>query len=122
MRTGRAVWEPNRLPYAATVVAPELNSLLTGADHVDVKITEANVTLREFVSGVLEWQPGWIRMLFRARVVFARMLRLHDPSCRQVRARVPRRSRSPRVRRLGSSPSSGRPKTVTSCSRLLTPI
>jgi hypothetical protein len=25
----------------STVVAPELNPLLTGADHVDVKITEA---------------------------------------------------------------------------------
>jgi len=63
----------------STVVAPELNPLLTGADHVDVKITEADMTLREFVSGLLGWQPGWIRTLFRARVVFARLLRLRDP-------------------------------------------
>ena len=47
-----------------TIVAPELSSLLNGADHVDVKSTEADVTLREFVSGVLGWQPGWMRMLF----------------------------------------------------------
>ena len=63
----------------STIVAPELNPLLTGANHVDVKCTEADVTLREFVSGVLGWQPGWIRMLFRVRVVFARLLRLRDP-------------------------------------------
>ncbi len=30
----------------STIVAPELNPLLTVADHVDVKITEADVTLR----------------------------------------------------------------------------
>ena len=63
----------------STVVAPELNPMLTGADHVDVKITKANMTLREFVSGALGWQPGWMRMLFRARVVFARLLRLREP-------------------------------------------
>jgi Protein of unknown function (DUF2867) len=79
MREGSAVREPNTLPYAATVVAPELNPLLAGADHVDVKITEANATLREFVSGALGWQPGWMRMLFGARVVFARLLHLRNP-------------------------------------------
>ena len=63
----------------SAIVAPELNPLLTVADHVDVKIAEADVTLREFVSGALGWQPGWMRMLFRARVVFARLLRLRDP-------------------------------------------
>ena len=68
----------------STIVAPELNPLLTGADHVDVKSTEADVTLREFVSGALGYQPGWMRMLFRAmlfraRVVFARLLRLRNP-------------------------------------------
>jgi hypothetical protein len=63
----------------STIVAPELNPLLTGADHVDVKSAEANLTLREFVSGALGWQPHWIRMLFGARVVFARLLRLRNP-------------------------------------------
>ena len=62
----------------STMVAPELNSLLAGADHVDVKITEADLTLREFVSAALGWQPGWMRMLFGARVVFAHLLRLRD--------------------------------------------
>jgi hypothetical protein len=52
----------------STIVAPELNPLLTGADHIDVKSTEANVTLREFVSSALGWQPGW-----RAKFVWARL-------------------------------------------------
>jgi uncharacterized protein DUF2867 len=63
----------------STIVAPELNSLLAGADHVDVKITEADLTLREFVSSALGWQPGWMKMLFGARVVFAHLLRLRNP-------------------------------------------
>jgi hypothetical protein len=36
-----------------TIEAPELNPLLAGADHVDVKSTEVDATLREFVSGAL---------------------------------------------------------------------
>ena len=70
------------MPFS--ILAPELNPLLTGADHIDVKSTEADVSLREFVSGALGWQPGWMRRLFRAmlvraRVVFARLLRLRNP-------------------------------------------
>ena len=62
-----------------TIDAPELNPLLTGADHVDVRSTESDVTLREFVSGAIGWQPGWMRVLHRARTVFARLLCLRDP-------------------------------------------
>ena len=63
----------------STIVAPELSPLLTGANHVDVKTTEANLTLREFLSAALGYQLPWIRMLFGTRVVFARLLRLRDP-------------------------------------------
>lgn len=62
-----------------TIHPPELNPLLTGADHVDVKTTESDMTLREFVSAMVGWQPGWMNLLFRARTVFARLLRLRDP-------------------------------------------
>ncbi|MEU1076115.1 MULTISPECIES: DUF2867 domain-containing protein [unclassified Streptomyces] len=58
---------------------PELASILSGADHVDVKRTESEATLREFVAGALSWQPGWMKVLFRARTVLARLLRLRDP-------------------------------------------
>ena len=63
----------------STIVPPELNPLIAGADHVDVKITEADLTLREFLSGALGYQPTWMRMLFGARVVFAHLLRLRNP-------------------------------------------
>lgn len=64
--------------YPGQIDLPELSSLLTSANHVDVKTTEARVTLREFVAGALGWQPAWIRALFRARTVLARLLRLRN--------------------------------------------
>lgn len=65
-------------PMIPTIEAPELSPLFAGADHVDVKTVEADVTLREFVSGAMGWQPGWMKVLFRVRTVLARMLRLRD--------------------------------------------
>jgi hypothetical protein len=62
-----------------TAAVPELNPLFSGADHVDVKTTEADVSLREFVSGAMGWRPYWMRSLFRVRAVLARTLRLRDP-------------------------------------------
>lgn len=70
------------------IAVPELAALLDGADHVDVKTTEAGVTLREFAAGALGWQPGWMRVLFRARGVLARLLRLRHsdlPAAPRVR-------------------------------------
>ncbi|WP_113700621.1 DUF2867 domain-containing protein [Nonomuraea lactucae] len=58
---------------------PELADLLSGADHVDVKTAESRASLRQFVAGAMSWQPGWVRGLFRARAVLARMLRLRHP-------------------------------------------
>ncbi|MFI0454479.1 DUF2867 domain-containing protein [Actinomadura sp. 6N118] len=69
-----------RRPDVNTVQAiPELADLLSGADHVDVKTAESQVSLREFVAGAMSWRPGWMRMLFGARTVLARMLRLREP-------------------------------------------
>lgn len=58
---------------------PELADLLSGADHIDAKTAESQASLREFVAGAMSWQPGWMRALFRARTVLARMLRLREP-------------------------------------------
>lgn len=58
---------------------PELTSLLSGADHIDVKTAESDASLREFVAGTLSWEPGWVRTLIRARSVLARLLRLRNP-------------------------------------------
>ncbi|MBO2447526.1 DUF2867 domain-containing protein [Actinomadura barringtoniae] len=58
---------------------PELRPFLDGADHVDVKTVESTATLREFVAAAISWQPFWLKGLFAARAVFARLLRLNDP-------------------------------------------
>lgn len=57
---------------------PELTFLFSGADHVDVKKAESGVTLREFVAGSMSWSPVWVKVLFLARTVLARLLRLDD--------------------------------------------
>ncbi|WUH99984.1 DUF2867 domain-containing protein [Spirillospora sp. NBC_00431] len=57
----------------------ELTPLLSEADHVDVKTATSDASLREFVAGAMSWRPAWMRALFRARAVLARLLRLRDP-------------------------------------------
>ncbi|WP_187438155.1 DUF6463 family protein [Actinomadura decatromicini] len=58
---------------------PELRELLADADHVDVREAESEVSLREFVAGAMGRNPAWMRGLFRARGVLARILRLREP-------------------------------------------
>lgn len=53
---------------------PGLPALLANANHVDVKVVEGNVSLREFVAGMLSYYPGWIRFLYRVRGRFVRLL------------------------------------------------
>ncbi|RJO73321.1 DUF2867 domain-containing protein [Nocardia panacis] len=60
-----------------TLNVPELRDLLTGADHVDIKTAEADLTLDEFLAGMVGGDQGpLLRLLFRARGVLARALRL----------------------------------------------
>ena len=58
------------------MTAPELAPVLEGADYVEFKEIEGEVSLREFVSGMLGWSPGWLKVLFAARYLLARALRL----------------------------------------------
>lgn len=53
---------------------PEIAPLLEGADHVDIKVVEGAVTLRQFVAALFAYQPGWITLLYRVRAVFVRLL------------------------------------------------
>lgn len=53
---------------------PEIAPLLEGADHVDIKVVEGAVTLRQFVAALFSYQPGWITFLYRVRAVFVRLL------------------------------------------------
>jgi hypothetical protein len=53
---------------------PELQPFLADADHIDVKVVEGNVTLREFLAGMFSYYPGWLKFLYRVRWGFVRLL------------------------------------------------
>ncbi|GJM40531.1 MAG: hypothetical protein DHS20C20_08130 [Ardenticatenaceae bacterium] len=53
---------------------PNLPELLETADHVDVKTIEGNVSLREFIAGMLSYSPGWLKFLYGVRWFFVRLL------------------------------------------------
>jgi len=52
-----------RLSHVASLV-----EFMKNSDHIDIKSADGTVTLLEFVAGVLSYQPGWMRMLWRVRV------------------------------------------------------
>ena len=58
---------------------PEFAELLDGADHADVKVVEGNVTLRQFIAGMLSHYPRWIVFLYYVRAVFVRLLGMRQP-------------------------------------------
>ncbi len=53
---------------------PALAQLAAHADHVDVKTFEGEVTFREFIAGVMNYMPGWMKFLYGVRWVFVRLL------------------------------------------------
>jgi hypothetical protein len=58
--------------YIQTIQA--LAPILANADHIDVKVVEGRQTLREFMAGMICYQPGWVTFLYRLRAVFVRFL------------------------------------------------
>jgi len=58
---------------------PEITALLKGADHVDVKIVEGAVSLRQFIAAMLSYYPRWIVSLYYVRAVFVRLLGMRQP-------------------------------------------
>jgi hypothetical protein len=58
---------------------PEVAKLLKGADHVDVKVVEGGVSLRQFIASMLSYYPGWIVFLYYVRAVFVRLLGMRQP-------------------------------------------
>lgn len=61
-----------------------LQTLLQGADHVDVKTVQSLVGMRTFISNMLAWSPWWGEWLFRLRGMAAKVLGLeHDSSPRK---------------------------------------
>lgn len=53
---------------------PELMPLLEGANHVDIKVVEGEMTMREFIAGMFSYYPSWIKNLYRVRWGFVRLL------------------------------------------------
>lgn len=47
---------------------------LTGCDHYDSKTIDSDVTLREFLAGMLSYYPAWIKLLYGIRWGFVRVL------------------------------------------------
>ncbi len=74
------------MEYVKTVRA--LQTLLQGADHVDVKTVQSSVGMRTFVCNMLAWSPLWVEWLFRLRGVAAKVLGLEHES-------VPRKHYTP---------------------------
>ncbi len=60
------------MDYIRKVAA--LRPILQGADHIDVKVVEGDVSLRQFIAGLLNYAPGWLTMLYRVRGGFVRLL------------------------------------------------
>ena len=58
---------------------PEIVALLNGADHVDVKIVEGDVSMRQFIASMLSHYPRWIVFLYYVRGVFVRLLGMRQP-------------------------------------------
>lgn len=53
---------------------PDLAAIVNRADGVHVHSVDCRMQLREFLSAVLSYMPGWMRFLYRVRWVFVRLL------------------------------------------------
>ena len=58
----------------------EITTLLKGADHVDVKIVEGDVSMRQFIASMLSYYPRWIVFLYYVRAVLVRLLGMRQPA------------------------------------------
>ncbi len=47
---------------------------LADANHVDIKTIDSALSLREFLAGMFSYMPAWMRVLYRVRAVFVRLL------------------------------------------------
>jgi len=48
--------------------------LVTDADHIDIKSIESTASVKDFIAGAFNYQPGWMTFLYRVRKVFVRFL------------------------------------------------
>ncbi len=53
---------------------PNLPNLIESADHVDIKTISSDVSLRQFIAGMISYSPGWLKFLYGVRWFFVRLL------------------------------------------------
>ncbi len=51
-----------------------LGKYMDGSDHIDVKVGEGQLSLREFLAAFLSYEPAWMRVLWHVRVFLLKML------------------------------------------------
>lgn len=59
---------------ALFTAVPTLPSLMEAANHVDIKIMDGDVSLRQFIAGMLTYSPAWLKFLYGVRWFFVRLL------------------------------------------------
>ena len=57
-----------------TVRFPMLGAQLRDADHIDVHSVPAHVPLRQFIAGMMSYEPDWMLFLYRIRKLFVALL------------------------------------------------
>lgn len=68
---------------------PELAGILEKADHVDVKTVISRAHLREFLAGMMGYQPSWVTFLYGVRMVFVRFLGMRQEGIPHARRLLP---------------------------------
>ncbi len=68
---------------------PPLQPLLNNIDHIDVKVIDVaaapgDMGLREFIAGMIAYNPGWIRLLYHIRAGFVRLLGMRQEGIPQA--------------------------------------
>src|SRR5689334_7146079 len=62
-----------RLSSVATNI-PEVAVVLAHADYADEKMARGDVSMRAFITNMLNYQPAWVSLLFGLRGIFVRLL------------------------------------------------
>lgn len=53
---------------------PTLPQLMETANHIDIKTIDGEVSLRQFIAGMLTYSPAWLKFLYGVRWFFVRLL------------------------------------------------
>ncbi len=67
----------------------EIAPILAAADHIDVKTIESTVSMRQFIAGLMSYQPKWVTFLYGVRMVFVRFLGMRQSGVPRQRTMQP---------------------------------